>query len=423
MTDSPADSAPCAPFAPLSPWGAMIFCRVIDNFGDAGVCWRLAGRLTERGLRVLLVIDHPEVLAKMVPSLGEADARGCAGTQSAAGVAVMHWERFEALLERDPQGVLGDAPPRLVMETFGCRLPEAFEQRMDDGRTRLWMNLEYLTAEPYAGECHRLWGLHPTLGIRKLWFYPGFTPETGGLFFSPADIARVKALREGNLREAVLRAHGANPLIPALFVFTYPAYPLERLSAALRALSSPVNVLLAPGAAGERLAALLSGSVHHTVRLPYLSQADFDDVIWSSDLALIRGEESFVRAQIGGVPALWSIYPTEDMAHEVKLEAWMRLSSADWPAADAELFRRAQTLWVNGVTLPGMETEKARFQRGDGDTAAFTEAFAALMGSLTRLTDHSRTWQQRLLSHGDLAGAILAEVPLAPGEAFRTGTV
>ncbi|MGB3274638.1 MAG: elongation factor P maturation arginine rhamnosyltransferase EarP, partial [Castellaniella sp.] len=26
-----------------------LFCRVVDNFGDAGVCWRLARRLAALG--------------------------------------------------------------------------------------------------------------------------------------------------------------------------------------------------------------------------------------------------------------------------------------------------------------------------------------------------------------------------------------
>ena len=41
-----------------------LFCRVIDNWGDAGVCWRLARQLVrERGAQVRLWIDQPQVLA------------------------------------------------------------------------------------------------------------------------------------------------------------------------------------------------------------------------------------------------------------------------------------------------------------------------------------------------------------------------
>ena len=39
-----------------------LFCRVIDNFGDIGVCWRLACNLAERGQRVRLWVDDAAAL-------------------------------------------------------------------------------------------------------------------------------------------------------------------------------------------------------------------------------------------------------------------------------------------------------------------------------------------------------------------------
>jgi hypothetical protein len=35
-----------------------IYCQVIDNYGDAGVCWRLARSLAEHGLAATLWIDN-----------------------------------------------------------------------------------------------------------------------------------------------------------------------------------------------------------------------------------------------------------------------------------------------------------------------------------------------------------------------------
>ena len=43
-----------------------LLCQVIDNFGDAGVMWRLARQLhDEHGCRVHLFIDQPEVLERL----------------------------------------------------------------------------------------------------------------------------------------------------------------------------------------------------------------------------------------------------------------------------------------------------------------------------------------------------------------------
>jgi hypothetical protein len=45
-----------------------IFCRVIDNLGDAGVCWRLARQLAvEQTWAVRLFIDDPAPLALLAP--------------------------------------------------------------------------------------------------------------------------------------------------------------------------------------------------------------------------------------------------------------------------------------------------------------------------------------------------------------------
>ena len=44
-----------------------LFCRVVDNFGDVGVCWRLACELARRGDAVRLWIDDASALAWMAP--------------------------------------------------------------------------------------------------------------------------------------------------------------------------------------------------------------------------------------------------------------------------------------------------------------------------------------------------------------------
>ncbi len=55
-----------------------LFCRVIDNFGDIGVCWRLAADLGARGESVRLWVDDASALAWMAP-------------QGSAGVEVLRW--------------------------------------------------------------------------------------------------------------------------------------------------------------------------------------------------------------------------------------------------------------------------------------------------------------------------------------------
>jgi hypothetical protein len=51
---------------PIMHWD--VFCRVIDNHGDLGVCWRLACHLAALGSAVRLWVDHATDLQWMAPN-------------------------------------------------------------------------------------------------------------------------------------------------------------------------------------------------------------------------------------------------------------------------------------------------------------------------------------------------------------------
>ncbi len=101
--------------APSLRWD--VFCRVVDNFGDAGVCWRLARQLArEHGLAVTLWIDDVASLARFAPGLSPQHA-----DQACAGVRV---RRIAAPFR--PESAL----PDVVVEGFGCGLPEPYVEAM-----------------------------------------------------------------------------------------------------------------------------------------------------------------------------------------------------------------------------------------------------------------------------------------------------
>ena len=71
------------------------------------------------------------------------------------------------------------------------------------------------------------------------------------------------------------------------------------------------------------------------IRIGFVPQAEFDAVLWLADMAIVRGEDSFVRAQLAGKPLLWHIYPQAEQAHLPKLHAfWHKAATfAPLPAA------------------------------------------------------------------------------------------
>ncbi|HET9642530.1 MAG TPA: elongation factor P maturation arginine rhamnosyltransferase EarP [Burkholderiaceae bacterium] len=300
-----------------------LFCRVIDNLGDIGVCWRLAADLSFRGENVRLWIDHPEPLSWMAPG-------------GAAGVEVQHWT----------EPVPDLAPGEVVIEAFGCDPPPAFIRRMVGAQRRpVWINLEYLSAEDYVERSHALPSPQmagPGAGLTKWFFYPGFSSRTGGLIREPwLEAERLRFDRRSWLSSlGVQRREGERVL--SLFCYDNAAMP-----SLLRSLSTePTLVLLTPGPAQHGAAAVLErdGTLGRlrSVALPWLSQADYDRLLWSCDLNFVRGEDSFVRAQWAGVPFVWHIYPQHDGAHAAKLDAFLDRWLAGEPAS---LAAGATSLW------------------------------------------------------------------------------
>ncbi|MFT4192115.1 MAG: elongation factor P maturation arginine rhamnosyltransferase EarP [Comamonas sp.] len=323
-----------------------IFCRVIDNHGDLGVCWRLAADLAARGQRVRLWVDDPAALAWMAPRRPPA-------------IAVIHWTA--------PPSVHGAAdlasgvpvaatPGDVVIEAFGCEIDHAF-MAAATGTAPHWINLEYLSAEDYVERSHGLPSpvmSGPAAGRRKFFFYPGFTPRTGGLLRE----GELAARQAGFDRSAWLAQQGLAPPRPgerrvSLFCYEPAALP-DALQSWGRA-GTPLRLLVTPGRAQAAVRQAMQtlpdtrpGPALAIHNLPYMQQPDFDGLLQACDLNFVRGEDSLVRALWAGQPFVWQIYPQHDHAHEAKLAAFLDRWLDGAPAATATLVRQWHAWW-NGL--------------------------------------------------------------------------
>lgn len=347
-----------------------LFCRLLDNFGDVGVCWRLAADLAARGHRVRLWVDDAAPLRFMAP-------------QGTGDVEVLGWPADDA-------GYAWPEPGEVVIENFGCELPPGFVQAMlARPRPPVWLNLEYLSAESYAERSHGLPSPQRN-GLPKWFFFPGFTPGTAGLLREPGLLQRRLAFD----RDAWLAAQGLARR-PGERVALLFCYPNPGLPALLQALArEPTLLLLTPGHA-QRQARELPGGTPPGLRLadlPWLSQAQFDHALWSSDLNLVRGEDSVVRAIWAGAPVLWQLYPQEAAVRELKLEAWLGRMFEASPDADLQAGLRALHRRYNdldgqppqsAVTLPDL----GRWQRQLLDWRARLAAQADLVTQLERFVN------------------------------------
>ena len=316
-----------------------IFCKVIDNFGDIGICWRLAADLAARGQRVRLWVDDSSALAWMAPAVHQ-------------GVQVLPWT--EAL----DVSCLDSNHCDVLIEAFGCEVAPEFiaacaciywSGSQKHHPKPLWINLEYLSAESYVARNHGLTSLvssGPAAGWQKVFYYPGFTSGTGGLLREPDLLLRQTAFD----RAAWLKQHGIDwhgEKLVSLFCYEPPALAQLLDDLAQNGIHDlPVRLLVAAGRATQAVKSLLAsktapnthqiglqtnGYVREQLSISYLplmSQTDFDHLLWASDINFVRGEDSIVRAIWAGKPFVWQIYPQDDGAHGPKLEAFMDMLDA-----------------------------------------------------------------------------------------------
>jgi len=367
-----------------------VVCRVVDNYGDAGVAFRLARQLAdEHGAAVTLWIDDPVPLVRLAPGIDP-----LAATTTAYGVTV----------RRGPGDGAGFAPGDVVIDAFGGGLPDAWIDAMARAaRPPVWVVLEYLTAESWADGAHRRPSPEPRTGLARWYWCPGFTAATGGLLREAGLFARRDAFRrDPAARKATLASIGteAPPDARVALLFCYPTPALPPLLDAWADGDAPVVALVPQGVAVDAIDRWTGGRVPHPgapfvrgalalASVPFVPQAAFDELLWSCDLAIVRGEDSFVRAQWAAIPFAWHAYPQPDGAHHAKVAAFLDLhlgAAPPGPAADARRFTEA-------------------LNRGDGPGLA--AAWPPFDRARAALADHRRAWADALASRPDLATALV----------------
>ncbi|WP_042337980.1 elongation factor P maturation arginine rhamnosyltransferase EarP [Paraburkholderia ferrariae] len=361
-----------------------IFCAVIDNFGDIGVCWRLARQLAhEHGWQVRVFVDDLHAFARLCPALDTT-----AATQRVEDVVIEHWHApshaGETLQIAD-----------VVIEAFACELPPVYVAAMAQ-RTRapVWFNLEYLSAEDWVADFHLRPSPHPRYRLTKHFFFPGLGPGTGGVLKErDLDAARAAFERSPEARAAWWRDTTAAPppgpdaTVISLFAYENPA--IDSLLAQWRDSATPIVLLVPQGRISGAVARFFGlpsfDPGAHAARgalrahgLAFTAQRGYDLLLWASDLNFVRGEDSFVRAQWAARPFVWHIYPQADDAHLPKLDAalehyarplsaearavlgrfwhaWNGRGAPDWPAFARHLpnYSARAASWAAELALPG----------------------------------------------------------------------
>ncbi|UOP04101.1 elongation factor P maturation arginine rhamnosyltransferase EarP [Conchiformibius kuhniae] len=353
-----------------------LFCTVIDNFGDIGVSWRLARELTQRlGWSVYLWVDDAAALRAIVPSLPEVLPL------HHDGIYLRHWQEGQyADLSHVP-------PPDIAIEAFACRLPEQVQNIIIDNNA-VCLNWEYLSAEDWALRTHLMKSLQAN-HLQKYFWQMGFLPESGGLLREADYAVRQKSFDhadEFNLRRQLGLPDRSRDCTD-IFIFGYKTPVLQTWWRTLAKSGRHTRLWLAgePSAESLRHNGVLPDNCH---LLPFVAQADFDKILWSADILLIRGEDSFVRAQLAGKPMLWHIYPQAESAHTAKLNAfWQHYYPTAALPAKLQSAHHVLSAELNGG-------------RRLNDTVR-TQAWHTLLDHQSAWQQSARQWQHFLFGQSD----------------------
>ena len=370
-----------------------IFCAVIDNLGDVGVCWRLSRQLAqEHGFAVRLWVDSMSAFARIVPGIDMSAAQ-----QQVRGVTVCRWQHPFSWTD----------PADIVIEAFACRLPDSYIQTMaavSGQQQSLWLNLEYLSAESWVTGCHSLPSPHPRLPLVTYFFFPGFVSGTGGLLREQhvlSDRQAFDAVEQAAFwRQLDVPLCKKNEWRISLFCYDHHDGSLQQLLAAWSASPVPVYVLIAEGMVPAAVmdffntGTLRAGSNLQAGQLtvqviPFLDQSDYDRLLWACDINFVRGEDSFVRAQWAQQPFIWQIYPQAENAHQVKLDAFLDLYVRQLPFAAAGAVRALWHVWNSCSDSP------------------INQAWADFAVTCPVLKRHGEEWVGQLQQVNDLVSSLV----------------
>ena len=352
-----------------------IFCQIVDNYGDAGVCWRLARSLSSlHGQEVRIFCDDLPTLNLLASGVDPSIK---------AKIDIQPWEASFSNARHPVQ------TPDIVIEAFACELPERYLASLFIASIKpIIINLEYLSAEPWIADFHAK-ASPQSHGIPKYFFFPGFQDDVGGILIDPVPPVGTAVANHipNDLKELWSRLRSGTKRIS---IFCYPGAPLRKWLEDLSAIEDDVDILLTHGHAellklyGEQAFTLPDNL--QLLSMPFVSQDEYDWVLSQCDFNIVRGEDSFIRAQLAGKPFIWHIYPQEDRAHEVKLAAFLDLYLKDANqelrlASIAAMTWAMPSEWFSQLGTWKVHAEAWRTQliknQGDGGLAARLLRFVA----------------------------------------------
>jgi len=320
-----------------------------------------------------LFCDQTELIKKLA---GEDTLRDL----SSKGVEILDWSLAAKLTQEG-------CYPDVVIETFSCTIPAEYYGLIREKKPPLIVNVEYLSAEPWTVQAHGLASIPSnTWDLPRYFYYPGFTPNSGGLLQGKSSFITEESNYVPRSLEQIYKEVRQTDDVKKILVFTYGGDKLIRLLNQMMESKLPLDLLICDAPSIKTAETWLGESLNQPrrrdslkcIKMPFVCQDDFDWLLNKSDLNIVRGEDSFVRAQWAGKPFIWDIYPQDVDAHLIKLDSFLDLYLKD----------------------ANMDTKRAVLE------SMYWQDFCHWWPQLSKMSLHATMWRQDLIkSHinGDLA--------------------
>jgi uncharacterized repeat protein (TIGR03837 family) len=327
-----------------------IFCKIVDNFGDIGVCWRLARQLnTEHNITIRLWIDDLTIAQKLIPALDLTQSK-----QTIENITIYAWHKDTVFNEPVDESLAHASEAEAVIEAFGCELPAAYLNNMQP-RT-IWVNLEYLSAEPWVEDFH---ARNSKCGnLTRHFFFPGFNMGTGGLLREHNIVKENQEITE-HAEHFLKHLNLDDDSRLKVSLFCYPHASIKDLLNVMAESNIAIDCLMPMSNIMPKVAdffnissikvgdTLSNGNLRLQV-LPFLSQTDYDKLLAACDINFVRGEDSWIRAIWAGKPLIWQPYRQTEDTHITKLKAFLDLFYANCEEAAKQSIYEIQNAWASG---------------------------------------------------------------------------
>ena len=349
-----------------------VLCKVVDNYGDIGVCWRMCRRLKKIAPQntISLVVDNFDTFGKIEPRVNQQNVIASGAWQSIQieGIDIYNWHDdyncHKIFSANDGERL------SIILECFQCGRPDwmekiLFEEKLQ--RTVQIIMIDYLTAEKYAEDFHCLKSLTRSAKVQKVNFMPGFTDKTGGLIIDD----EWSQLPEWNENGPVL-----------VFTYTMGKGLLE-------------NGKLKP--------------------LPFMPQPEWDKMMKQCSALIIRGEESMSRACLSGIPFIWQAYPQSEEYQLVKVKALLERMRPHFDEAAFEIVEKAwmcvnvdcHALRARNDEVPLGANDNGNNPSLRGANAVSDVAIQTFLNSLPSLRPGFLSFAQSLQKNGDLCANLM----------------